>query len=70
MVDVLACATPSRYTVYVNNDTFVQPGWLEALVTAAEETPKAGGAEDRGWGIDLALVCMPVDTGRVCEKAT
>jgi len=42
MRNAAAALVVTRYTVYVNNDTFVQPGWLEALVTAAEETPKAG----------------------------
>jgi len=37
----MAAAT-GRYLVLLNNDTRVRPGWLEALVQAAERTPSAG----------------------------
>jgi GT2 family glycosyltransferase/glycosyltransferase involved in cell wall biosynthesis len=31
-----------RYVLFLNNDTIVQPGWLEAMVDAAEADPKVG----------------------------
>jgi GT2 family glycosyltransferase len=31
-----------RFLVFLNNDTFVLPGWLDALVETAERDPRAG----------------------------
>jgi GT2 family glycosyltransferase len=35
-------ASQAEYVVLLNNDTEVEPGWLEALVRAAESHPEAG----------------------------
>jgi GT2 family glycosyltransferase len=35
-------AARGRYLVLLNNDTRVRPGWLRALIEAAEENPDAG----------------------------
>ncbi|HEX2172079.1 MAG TPA: glycosyltransferase family 2 protein [Dehalococcoidia bacterium] len=35
-------ATAGRYVALLNNDTEVEPGWLEALVRALDACPKAG----------------------------
>jgi GT2 family glycosyltransferase len=31
-----------QYLVFLNPDTLVEPGWLEALITALEDNPRAG----------------------------
>ena len=31
-----------KYLAFLNQDTAVEPGWLEALITALEENPRAG----------------------------
>jgi len=33
---------PHRYICYINNDVFVEEGWLRALVAGAEAEPNAG----------------------------
>lgn len=37
-------ASPGPYVVLLNSDTRVQPGWLQALVRAAEDDPQVGAA--------------------------
>ncbi len=37
-----AAAARGRHLVFLNNDVLVQPGWLDALLGAFEEEPKAG----------------------------
>jgi GT2 family glycosyltransferase len=36
-----AAASTGRWLIFLNNDTFPQPGWLDALVRYAEEHPRA-----------------------------
>jgi GT2 family glycosyltransferase/glycosyltransferase involved in cell wall biosynthesis/cephalosporin hydroxylase/predicted nucleic acid-binding Zn-ribbon protein len=37
-----AAASTGKYVVFLNNDVVVQPGWLEALLDAAESAPDVG----------------------------
>ncbi len=57
-----AAKARGRYLCFLNSDTIVGPGWLRALVEAAEETPRAaivgpmllnvdGTIQDAGWRI-------------------
>ncbi len=42
-----AAATDADILVMLNNDTEVEPGWLEALCRALEDNPKAGSAASK-----------------------
>jgi glycosyltransferase involved in cell wall biosynthesis len=43
-------ASQAEYVVLLNNDTEVDPGWLKALVRAAESHPEAGFLTGSGTG--------------------
>jgi GT2 family glycosyltransferase len=40
--NLVAAATTGRYLAFLNDDTEVEPGWLDALVDAADADPRVG----------------------------
>jgi len=44
-----------RYLVFLNNDTLLLPGWLDALIDALEDTPQAGVAGSKLLNADGSL---------------
>jgi GT2 family glycosyltransferase len=48
-------AARGEYIVLLHEDTEVRPGWLEALVRAADETPTAGAVGGRALNSDGSL---------------